>query len=70
MEKRIDPLTAIHVDLAVAVSVAFGSATAVEAAHDLGIDPRVTQRVLLKGGVRRGFTSATPEPSSHDALRT
>ena len=70
MENRIDRLTAVHVDLAVNVSVAFGLGAAVDASHELGIPPQVVQRVLIEGGPRRGATLARPEPSSHDAPRT
>jgi len=69
MENRIDQLTAMHVDLAVAVSVAFGSAVGVEAARELEIDISVAQRVLLKGGPMRGTTSATLALSLRGAPR-
>jgi hypothetical protein len=58
MENRIDQITAMHVDLAAAVSVAFGRAVGVEAARELEVDSLVAQRVLLKGGPMRGVTAA------------
>jgi len=64
MENPIDRLTAVHVDLAVNVSVAFGLTAAVDASHELGIPEQIVQRVLIEGGPRRGATSARPEPSS------
>ncbi|MBD8725787.1 hypothetical protein IFT43_20695 [Oxalobacteraceae sp. CFBP 13708] len=70
MENRIDQLTEMHVDLAAAVSVAFGRAVGVEAARELGIAISVAQRVLLKGGPMRGATAATLALSSRGALRT
>jgi hypothetical protein len=69
MENRIDQLTAIQVDLALAVSVAFGWAVGVEAARDMEIDIQVSQRVLLKGGPMRGTTAATLVLSSHGEPR-
>jgi len=70
MEKRIDRLASAHIDLCVATSTAFGSAAGVEAAHELGIDRQVAQRVLLKGGPRRDTTLATLALSSRDASHT
>jgi hypothetical protein len=70
MDNRTDRLTAIHVDLAVAVSVAYGWSVGVETARELDIDFRVAQRVLLKGGPRRGVTLPTLALSSRDAPRT
>jgi hypothetical protein len=67
MENRIDRLTAVHVDLAVNVSVAFGLTAAVDASHELDIPPQVVQRVLIECGPRRGATLARPEPSSRGA---
>jgi len=69
MENRIDQLTALHVDLAAAVSVAFGRAVGVEAARELEIDTSVAQRVLLKGGPMRSSTWAKLELSLRDASR-
>lgn len=65
MENRIDRLTAVHVDLAVNVFVAFGLAAAVDASHELGIPPQVVQRVLIDGGPRRSPASAKPDSSPH-----
>jgi len=70
MENRIDQLTAIHVDLAAAVAVAFGWSAGVEAARELSIATQVAQRVLLKGGPMRSATAATLALSSRGALRT
>jgi len=70
MENRIDQLAAMHVDLAAAVSVAFGCAVGVEAARELEIDISVAQRVLLKGGPMRSTTAATLALSSRGAPRT
>lgn len=70
MENRIDRLTAVHVDLVVNVSFAFGLTAAMDASHELGIPAQIVQRVLLEGGPRRGATSAKPAPSSHDVPRT
>ena len=70
MENRIDRLTAVHVDLAVNVSVAFGLEAAVDASHELDIPPQVVQRVLTDGGPRRRAISAKPAPSSNDAPHT
>lgn len=67
MENRIDQLTALHVDLAAAVSVAFGRAIGVQAARELEIDISVAQRVLLKGGPMRGTTAAKLALSLHGA---
>ena len=58
MENRIDRLAAAHVDLTVSVSIAFGLAAAIESAHKLGVDPHVTQRVLIEGGPRRTVIAA------------
>lgn len=58
MENRIDRLAAAHVDLTVAVSVAFGLAAGIESAHQLGVDPHVAQRVLIEGGPRRALIAA------------
>ena len=68
MENRTDRLTAVYVDLAVNISIAYGMATGVRSLHDCGVVPAVIQRVLIDGGPRRGVTSATPEPSSRVAL--
>lgn len=65
MEHRIDLLTALHVDLTVKISFAFGSAAAVDAAHQFGVSREVVQRVLIEGGLRRGATPAL-ELSSGD----
>jgi hypothetical protein len=70
MENRIDRLTAVHVDLAVNVSFAFGLAAAVEASHELNIPVHVVQRVLIEGRSRRGAILARPAPSSRGAPRT
>lgn len=56
MENRIDRLTAVHVDLAMNVSCAFGLSAAVEASHQLDIPSHVTRRVLIECGPRRGAT--------------
>jgi hypothetical protein len=70
MENRIDRLTAVHVDLAVNVSVAFGLTAAVDASHELDIPPQVVQRVLIDGGPRRGGTLTRLAPSSYGPPRT
>lgn len=58
MENRIDHFTSIQVDLAMAVSVAFGWAAGVEVARDMGIDIQIFQRVLLKGGPMHATNNA------------
>jgi hypothetical protein len=70
MENRTDRLAAAHVDLSVAVSIAFGLAAGVEAALQLEVAPGVVQRVVIEGGPRRAATSATPGPSSRGAPHT
>ena len=67
MEQRTDRLTALYVDLAVNVATAFGLDAGVRVLHQQKTAIAVVQRVLIDGGPRRGATSATPEPSSHDA---
>jgi hypothetical protein len=69
MENRTDRLAAAHVDLSVAVSIAFGLAAGVEAALQLEVVPGVVQRVVIEGGPRRTATSATPGPSPHGEPR-
>jgi len=61
MENRIDRLAAAHVDLTVAVSVAFGLAASIESAHQLGVDLHVAQRVLIEGGPRRPGVAAVTQ---------
>jgi len=61
MENRIDRLAAAHVDLTVAVSVAFGLAAGIESAHQLGVDFHVAQRVLIEGGPRRIVIAAVTQ---------
>jgi len=61
MENRIDRLAAAHVDLSVAVSVAFGLAAGIESAHQLGVDLYVAQRVLIEGGPRRSDVAAVTQ---------
>lgn len=60
MENRIDRLASAHVDLSVAVSIAFGLAAGMESAHQLGVDPHVAQRVLIDGGPRRSMPVPMP----------
>ena len=69
MDQRTDRLTAVYVDLAVNIAAAFGMAAGVLSLHERGAPLQVIQRVLVQGGPRRGFTSATPEPSSHGEQR-
>ena len=69
MENRIDRLTAVHVDLAVNVSFAFGLEEGVKSAQELGIDPQVVQRVLIQGGPRRVTPSVKPELSPRNEQR-
>ena len=69
MENRINRLTAVHVDLAVNVSFAFGLAEGVKSAQELGIDPQVVQRVLIQGGPRRVTPLVTPKPSPGNEQR-
>lgn len=54
MNKRINRLTATHVDLAVNVAAAFNLAAGVRAMHEQGVCPAVVQRVLIERGPRRG----------------
>ena len=62
MESRTDRLTAVYVDMAVNIAIAYGMATAVRSLHECGVAPAVIQRVLIDGGPRRGATWARPEP--------
>jgi hypothetical protein len=53
MEKRIDRLTAVYVDLAVNVAAAFGLEAGMRVLqHNTPL--LVVQRVLIEGGARRG----------------
>jgi len=61
MENRIDRLAAAHLDLTVAVSVAFGLAAGIESGHQLGVFPHVAQRVLIEGGPRRTVIAAVTQ---------
>ena len=70
MENRIDKLTAVHVDLAVNVSFAFGLTAAMDASHELGIPPQVVQRILIEGRPRRGASLVRSAPSSYGAPLT
>lgn len=63
MDKRIDRLTAVQVDLAVNIAAVFGMAAGVLSLHTCLVSLPVIQRVLIQGGPRRGSTSARPEPS-------
>jgi len=66
MENRIDRLTAVHLNLSVNVSFAFGLRAGVEAAHELSVPASVAQRVLIEGGPRRETYPSSPI-SSPDA---
>lgn len=66
MDQRTDRLTAVQVDLAVNIAAVYGMAAGVLSLHQTGAPLSVIQRVLIKGGPRRGSTSATPELPLHD----
>lgn len=56
MEKRIDRLTAVYVDLAVNVATSFGLEAGMRVLqHNTPL--LVVQRVLIEGGARRGNQS-------------
>ena len=54
MDKRIERLAAVHVDLAVNIAGVFGTAAGVMSLLGQGIHPSVLQRVFIEGGPRRG----------------
>lgn len=62
MDQRTDRLTALQVDLAVNIAAVYGMAAGVVSLHQCDAPLSVIQRVLIKGGPRRGSSSADPEP--------
>jgi hypothetical protein len=60
MEKRIDRLTAVYVDLAINVTTSFGLEAGMRVLqHKTPLV--VVQRVLLEGGPKRTYSLMTPE---------
>ena len=54
MDKRVDRLTAVHVDLAVNIAAVFGMYPAACYLHDQQVPLSVACRVLFELGPRRG----------------
>jgi len=69
MEKRIDRLAAVYVDLAVNITESHGLPAGVCALLECGLEWRVVERVLIDGGPRRGTTSAESELSPPSNVR-
>ena len=53
MDRRIDRLTAVHVDLAANVAAVFGMYPAVSYLHEKQVPLEVVRRVILELGPRR-----------------
>jgi len=65
MEKRTDRLMAAYVDLAFNVAAAFGLDAGLRVLREQKVPTSIVQRVLIKGGPRRGdswtkFGSSSP----------
>jgi len=60
MNKRIDRLTALHVDLAISIAQVFGLAAGLDALNEYGIDAAVGQRILIENRPYRGARPSSP----------
>jgi hypothetical protein len=62
MDKRIDWLTAIDVDVALDTAATHGFSAGVLALHENRLHLRIVQRILIDGGQRRGGGAVVLSP--------